>query len=144
MLQTPQHTDTVLFISRILLSALFIVQGIEKLLAYQGNVSFMTASGFMFPAAVSAIAIVVELGGGLALLLGYRSSIAVVCIALLTLLFSLVIHTELSNRIHSDQFLKNLAVIGGLLLLFNYGAGRWSLDYYSKRISNRVSFEGEK
>ncbi len=102
-------------VGRVLLSLVFIFHGASKLLDFSGSVLFMGSHGFPMPEIVAAIAMVVELGGGLALMIGYKTRIAAYCLSAVTLILTFVVYWDFWNYANLTQILKNLGIIGGLL-----------------------------
>jgi putative oxidoreductase len=120
-------------IGRILLAALFVPAGFGKITGFAGAVGYSTAMGLPLPTVGVAIALVIELFGGLALLIGYRTQIAAIALAVFTLVASFFFHAFWA--VPADQafmqsllFWKNIAVVGGLLAFAAFGAGAFSLD----------------
>ncbi|MCB5188947.1 DoxX family protein [Methylobacillus caricis] len=121
-------SSTILLLGRALLALIFIVSGFSKLADPTGTIAYISSIGAPLPELGYAIALIVEIGLGLALLFGYRTKIAAVLIAIFTLATALMFHTDFSNQIQLIMFLKNLAIIGGLLQVAIHGAGGYSLD----------------
>jgi putative oxidoreductase len=126
------------FIGRLMLAALFLPAGIAKLTGFAGTVGYISSVGLPLATLGAIVALVVEIGAGLALVAGYRTRAAAAVLAVFTLFASVFFHAYWAAP--ADQvmiaellFFKNIAVIGGLLLLVAYGAGAWSLDARSKR-----------
>lgn len=131
MPSTAQNALTLL--GRILLVALFLPAGIAKLTGFSGTVGYIASVGLPAASLGAVLAIVVEIGGGLALLAGFQTRIAALVLAIFTLGASVFFHAYWAAP--ADQamvaqllFFKNIAVIGGLLVLAGQGAGTWSLD----------------
>jgi len=124
------------WISRLLLSAIFILSGFHKLTAFADTSGFLTSLGWPAPSLWVALAILFELLGGLALLLGFRVRWASVALILFTVLATVFVHGALLGHaadamVKQDQMahiLKNIAIIGGLLKYYLDGAGRYALD----------------
>ncbi len=119
--------------ARLLFALLFLPAGISKLGGFEGTVGYIASAGLPLATLGAVAAIVVEIGGGLALLAGFGTRIAAAVLALFTLAASVFFHAYWS--VPADQayvqqlmFFKNLAVAGGLLALVAHGAGAWSLD----------------
>lgn len=74
------------------------------------------------------LVIITELGGGLMLLLGYRTRLAAFLLAGFSVMAAAIFHSDLGNIDQNIMLLKNLAISGGLVILFVHGAGRFSLD----------------
>lgn len=131
MSQTVQATLNLA--ARLLIVALFLPAGVGKLTGFDGTVGYIASVGLPLPALGAALAVVVEIGASLALLAGFGTRIAAGVLAVFTLAASVFFHAYWS--VPADQaymaellFFKNVAVVGGLLMLVAHGAGRWSLD----------------
>lgn len=118
---------------RLLLALLFLPAGIAKITGFAGTVGYIASVGLPLPALGAVIAIVVEIVGGVALIAGFGTRIAALILALFTLAASFFFHAYWS--VPADQqfvtqllFMKNIAVVGGLLTLSAWGAGAWSVD----------------
>ena len=120
-------------LGRVGLSLLFIISGFGKITGFAGTTAWMASMGLPFPAVLLALATVVELGGGIALALGFQVRYSAALLALFTLAITPVFHAfwaaaPEAAEIQQLMFLKNLAIAGGFLLLVAHGAGRLSLD----------------
>lgn len=120
-------------IGRLLLVALFLPAGVSKIAGFEGTVGYFTSLGLPAPTLAVVATIAIEVLGSLALLFGYQTRIAAVVLAGFTLIASIVGHAFWAAP--ADQafvaqlmFFKNVAVIGGLLVLASVGAGKFSLD----------------
>lgn len=120
-------------LGRILLASLFLPAGIGKLTDFAGTVGYITSAGMPVPVAAAAMALTVEILGGLALIAGFGTRVAALVLAVFTLVASFYFHNYWS--VPAEQqfvtqllFFKNIAVVGGLLTLTAWGAGAWSLD----------------
>jgi putative oxidoreductase len=130
--------DEVILIARILLMLLFLVFGWGKLTNYAGAVDSMTRAGAPLPAVAALVAIVAEVFGSLAIVLGVWTRPLALLLALFTLGTALIGHhfwtMEGPGRIaNAINFYKNISIIGGFLLLYVTGAGRYSVDAWLKR-----------
>jgi putative oxidoreductase len=107
-------------VGRILLAALFLTAGILKVTSFAGTVQYFSALGFPLPEAATALAILVEVGGGLTLLLGTRfARQAALLLAVFTVAASLSAHQFWQHGEEFIPFLKNMALVGALLLFWN-------------------------
>lgn len=120
-------------ISRLLLAALFLPAGIGKITGFEGTVGYIASVGLPMAIAGAVAAIVVEVLGGLALLVGFGTRWAALVLALFTLTASFFFHNYWA--VPAEQqfmqqllFMKNVGVTGGLLALAAFGAGAFSLD----------------
>ena len=113
-------------IGRMLMSAIFLMAGISKLGSYATTQSYMDSVGM--PGALLPLVILLELGGGLAVLLGWQTRISAFLLAGFCLLSALIFHANFGDQMQSILFMKNMAMAGGFLLLLAGGAGAWSVD----------------
>lgn len=117
--------DWVALLGRGLLAVIFIIAGWNKIAGYDGTVSYMQAFGL--PALLLPLVIALELGGGLALLAGVLARWAALALALFSIAAAVIFHSNFGDQMQMTMFLKNIAIAGGLLLVFAYGPGRLSL-----------------
>jgi len=120
-------------VGRILLAVLFLPAGIGKLTGFAGTVGYIASVGLPLPQVAAAIALIVEIVGGIALIVGFNTRIAALALAVFTLVASVFFHNYWTlpadqQMMQQLMFFKNIAVIGGLLTLAAWGAGNWSLD----------------
>ncbi|MNO75625.1 Inner membrane protein YqjF [compost metagenome] len=115
-------------IGRVLLSAIFILSGFSKLAAPAMMVGYIGSVGLPFPQLALAVAIIVEVGGGLALIAGYRTRTVAAALAVFSVFTALAFHNALGDQNQFIHFFKNIAMAGGLLQIVAFGAGRFSLD----------------
>lgn len=130
---TTSLQDTLALVGRILIAYLFIPAGFGKLMGFAGTVGYISSVGLPLPQVGAVIAIVVELGLGIALLLGYKTRIVAIVMALFTIAAALFFHKYWSapdamKMMQTINFNKNIAIAGGLLAIAGFGAGRLSLD----------------
>ncbi|UBF24230.1 DoxX family protein [Kovacikia minuta CCNUW1] len=118
----------ILLLARILLSAIFLKSGFDKITGYAATQQFMAAAGLPFAALLLPLTILIELLGGLSILLGYKARWGALVLFLFLIPTTLVFHTDFSQRIQVIQFMKNLAIMGGLLMLYGTEPGTVSLD----------------
>jgi putative oxidoreductase len=127
------NRDEVILVARILLVVLFVVFGWSKLTNYSGTVGYMTQTGVPVPSVATLVAIVVELFVALAVAFGAWTRPLALLVALYTLGTALIAHhfwtMEGADRYaNAINFYKNISIIGGLLLLYVTGAGKYSVD----------------
>lgn len=120
-------------IGRILLAIVFVPAGFGKIAGFAGAVGYATAMGLPLPQVGVAIALVIELFGGLALLIGFRTQIAAIALAVFTLVASFYFHAFWSvpaeqQMVQQLMFFKNIAITGGLLAFAAFGPGAYSVD----------------
>ena len=111
---------------RVLLSAIFVMAGISKLGAYTATQSYMESMGV--PGVLLPLVILLELGGGFAVLLGWQTRISAFLLAGFCVISALIFHAKFGDQMQTILFMKNLAMAGGFLFLVAGGAGAWSLD----------------
>ena len=129
---TPLQSTTVL-VGRILLGLIFVLSGFAKISGFDGTAGYIASKGLPLPQLVAALTIVVELGGGLALMAGLYTRQAVVALAVFSLLTAVVFHNfwaapQGEQMMQQINFMKNLAIAGGMLVLAAFGPGRLSVD----------------
>jgi putative oxidoreductase len=115
-------------LGRIAIAAIFVVSGLSKLTAPAGTIGYIQSTGLPLPQAGFAIAILVELVGGGALVLGYRTRAAASILAAFSIVTALAFHFHLEDQNQFIHFFKNVAITGGLLNVVAFGGGIWSLD----------------
>lgn len=130
---TSSYQNALTLVGRLLLVALFLPAGINKLTGFSGTVGYISSVGLPLPALGAVLALLVEIVGSMALLVGFGTRIAALALAAFTLVATFFFHNFWG--VPADQafvqqlmFFKNLAVVGGLLVLAAQGAGGWSLD----------------
>lgn len=120
-------------VGRVLLALLFVPAGISKISGFAGTVGYIGSVGLPAPTLAAIIAIVLEVGGGLAILFGFGTRLAALALAVFTLVASFFFHAYWGAPadqafVQQLMFFKNIAVVGGLLMLAANGAGSWSID----------------
>ncbi|MBY4945693.1 DoxX family protein [Cupriavidus respiraculi] len=123
---TAQAATAVL--GRVMLSAIFLLSGASKLAAPAAMVGYIQSVGLPLPQLALGIAIAVEIAGGLALILGYRTRAVAAVLAAFSVATALGFHANLADQNQFIHFFKNIAMAGGLLQVVVFGAGRFSLD----------------
>jgi len=113
-------------VARALLSVIFILAGLQKITGYEATVAYMQAFGV--PGPLLPLAIVAELGGGLAILVGFFARMAALALAGFCIVAGAIFHSNFADDVQMVLFLKNLALAGGLLLLFANGPGAWAVN----------------
>jgi putative oxidoreductase len=115
-------------LGRMLLGAPFLMSGLSKLGAYAATVGYITAVGLPVPVLAYVVAVIIEVGGGLLLLSGYRVRFASLAMAVFSLVAAVFFHRNFADQNQMIHFLKNVMIAGGLLQIAYFGAGTWSLD----------------
>ena len=122
-------------LGRIFLSALFLINGISKILYYEGTLEYM--ENFNVPNYLLIPAIIIEILFPILLIIGYKTRLSAIVLSLFTILLAVIFHTDFSNQVQLTQFLKNFAIAGGLIIIFINSPGKFSLDYKLK--SNKTN-----
>ncbi|MET3372725.1 putative oxidoreductase [Variovorax boronicumulans] len=125
--------DTLALIGRVLLAALFVPAGFGKLMGFAGTVGYISSVGAPLPQVAAVIAIVVELGLGLLLLVGFKTRVSAIVLAIFTVAAAVMFHNYWGMPadkafVNQLMFFKNIAIAGGLLAFAAFGAGRFSID----------------
>ena len=125
--------DEVLLLARLLIVVLFMIFGWNKLMNFAGTTAYFAHDGLPVPEVATAIAIIMELFVGIAILLGFMTRPLAVLLAVYTLATALVGHqfwtlTGPEYTANEINFFKNVSIIGGLLVLYVAGPGRYSID----------------
>ena len=120
---------------RLLLVAMFLVSGFGKLAQYAGTQAYMESAGV--PGSLLPLVIALEIGGALAVAIGWQTRAAALALAGFTLAAAVLFHANFADQIQSILFMKNLAIAGGFLFLFAHGAGKLSLDARTAAVAPR-------
>jgi putative oxidoreductase len=122
------NTTAIPAIGRILLAAIFVLSGFGKLMAPAATIGYIQSSGLPFATLGLAVAIAVELGGGLLLAIGYKTRIVAAVLAAFSIVTGLAFHNAIGDQNQMIHLLKNFAMAGGLLQVVAFGAGAYSID----------------
>lgn len=125
--------DLTAVVGRVLLASLFIISGYGKIGGFDGTVHTLAGKGLPLPMVAAAITVAIELLGGLLLAFGWKARWAAVVLAVFTLAASFLIHdfwnmADAARRANQINFMKNISIIGGLLMVAAFGPGRYSVD----------------
>ena len=125
--------NTAALVGRILLALIFIISGFGKITGYAGTAGYMASKGLPMVAVLLPLTILVELGGGLLIALGWKARWAAAVIFLFIIPVTLVFHNPVGLDAAQAQqqminLLKNLSIMGGMLGLFAFGPGGFSID----------------
>jgi putative oxidoreductase len=121
------------FIGRVLIGLPFAMSGLSKLAAYSPTTAKIGAVGLPFPPLAFAVAVAVELGGGLLLILGYRVRPIALTLAVFSLATAVSFHNNFADQNQMIHFLKNVMMAGGLLQITAFGAGAISIEEWRRR-----------
>ena len=118
------------FLGRLLLSALFLIEGFGKISMQEDVIIYMENYGV--PGILFMPATTLEILFPLFLILGYKTKWAATVMALFTFAVAIIFHTDFSESMQMMLFLKDLAIAGGFMIIIAYGPGKISLDHYFK------------
>ena len=119
-------TNILDLLARILISALFLLNGIFKFSNYDGTVEWM--EGFGVPGILLIPTIILEIVGPILIILGYKAKIAAGLLSLFCIATAVIFHNDFSDQMQLGSFLKNIALAGGFLFIFINGTKELSLD----------------
>ena len=128
MSNIEKYSDQAALVGRIVYSLMFLLFGYGKITAYAGTASYMSSLGLPLPSLVTLAAIIIEIGGGVLMLIGFQTRIVSLALALYVLLSALIAHSQWGDLNNFQHFMKNVAIVGGSLAFFAFGAGAYSLD----------------
>jgi putative oxidoreductase len=125
--------DWAALLGRILIAVMFVISGYGKLTGFDGTVGYIASKGLPLPQVLAGVAILIELGGGLALILGWKTRWAALGFIVFLLVITPIFHNYwavppeqmMGQKIN---FMKNVTILGGMLLLLGFGPGRFSVD----------------
>ena len=126
--------DALLAVGRVVIAIMFVLSGIEKVMDLNGTAAAIAGENLPMPYVLAVLTAILELGGGLLIIVGWQTRIVALALALFTAVAAYFFHDfwhypegpqYTNNMIH---FMKNMSVIGGFLMLCAVGAGRYSLD----------------
>ena len=115
-------------VGRLMIGLPFAMSGFGKLAAYGATTAYIAAAGLPVPPLAYAIAVLVELGGGLLLIAGYQARSVALALAVFSLAAAVAFHNNFADQNQMIHFLKNVMMAGGLLQIVAFGAGAISLD----------------
>jgi putative oxidoreductase len=129
---TPAH-DAMALIGRVLIALLFVPSGWSKLVGFAGTVGYIASKGVPLPEVCAAVAVAVELGLALLLLVGWQARWAALGLAVFTFVISFIFHNFWASppdqlMMQKLNFFKNMAISGGLFAFAAFGAGAFRLD----------------
>ncbi|MBN9250234.1 MAG: hypothetical protein BGO03_08840 [Mesorhizobium sp. 61-13] len=122
------NSSVAILVGRVLLSILFILSGFAKLTAISGTAGWFGSIGLPLPTVTAVVVGLVELLGGLAILVGFKTRIAAILLAVFTLAATAIAHLDFADQMQVLMLQKNLGLVGGFLLLAAVGAGSISID----------------
>jgi putative oxidoreductase len=120
--------DIALLIGRILIGLLFVMAAYAKFKGLTGTTGYLTKLGVPAPSIMAPIVAAFELLAGVLVIVGFKTRLAALAIAIFVVIAALLAHTNFADQNQLNHFLKNLAIAGGCLALFVSGAGAYSVD----------------
>ena len=124
-------TNIVDLIGRILISVLFLLNGVFKINNYDGTIGWMESFGM--PGILLIPAIILEIAGPILIIIGYKTKLAAGLLSLFCIATAVIFHNDFADQIQFTSFLKNIALAGGFLILFVNGAKGFSVDKKFKK-----------
>jgi putative oxidoreductase len=130
--------ETVMLLARVLLGLIFVMSGYGKLMNLGGFTANLTHQGVPFPEVLAVVGAAVEFGGGALIVLGFKARLAALMLVVFVAMATLIAHRfwELdgaARTAQNTQFMKNVAIEGGLMMVVAVGAGCFSLDGLLRR-----------
>jgi putative oxidoreductase len=138
-INTMDATRYLPFLGRLLLGLPFAMSGFGKLAAYGKTTAMIAAAGLPVPPLAYAVAVIVELGGGLLLVAGYQVRAAALVLAVFSIAAASSFHNNFADQNQMIHFLKDVMMAGGLLQITAFGAGAFSLDNRFSRAPGAVA-----
>jgi len=125
--------DWATLLGRMLLALLFVISGFGKIPGFQGTVGHIASKGLPLPQVLAALAVLCELGGGIAIALGWKTRWVAAAMILFMIVITPIFHNFWAappDQVINQQtnFMKNVSILGGFLILFAFGPGRYSID----------------
>jgi len=114
------------FVGRILLAAIFLWSGADKVMNYAGTLAYMKRAGLPYPEVLLFASAIVEIGCGAALVIGWKTRAAAAILVLWLIAATAMFHNPAAGVDAMIHFMKNLAIMGGMMMLFAFGPGAWS------------------
>jgi putative oxidoreductase len=113
-------------LGRLLLVAMFLMSGLGKIGNYAATAGYMASAGV--PGALLPLVILLEVGGAVAIIFGWKVRLVSVLMAGFTAITAFIFHSNFGDQIQMIMFMKNLSIAGAFLMLAANGAGRYSID----------------
>ena len=118
-------------VGRLLIANIFLIDGINKISYYEGVAEWMFLKGV--PEYLLPLVILLEIGGALAIILGWRVKLFSLLFFVFWILTAIILHSDFTNNMDKVIFMKNMSMAGGFLFLFLHGGGDFSLDKRRKK-----------
>ena len=124
-------------IARVFLGHIFLLAGVSKMGAYAATQGYMNAMGV--PGVLLPLVILLEIGGGLAIIAGWKTKWTAIALATFSVVAAAIFHNNFGDQMQMIMFMKNVAIAGGFLLLAVHGAGAYSLDNRRAPVTTALS-----
>jgi putative oxidoreductase len=121
-------SSVVALVGRALMCAIFVEAGLGKLLNPAGAISLMASHNLPIPTATFILVVIIEIGGGLAILLGFQTRIVAALLAIYCVATGLIAHYHPEDQNQMIHFMKNICMAGGFLQLVAFGPGRYRVS----------------
>jgi putative oxidoreductase len=127
------RNDWIALLGRILLAGMFVVSGFQKISGFEGTAGYIAGRGLPLPQALAVLAILIELGGGILIIIGWKARWAALAFIVFLIVITPIFHGYWASPPEQmvDQqinFMKNVSILGGMVLLLAFGPGRCSVD----------------
>jgi len=127
------QSDALALVGRILLGLIFVLSGFQKLMGFSGVAEGIAGKGLPMPEVLAVLTVIIELGAGLLLVIGWKARWAAFLLFLFVIPVSLVYHNFWTMEgaqaaMNKIQFMKNVSIMGGMLMVAAFGPGRYSVD----------------
>jgi putative oxidoreductase len=125
--------DAAALLGRLLMSVMFITSGFGKLVGFTATAHMIESKGVPLPVIAAAFAVLIELGGGLAILFGWKTRWTALAFVVFLIVITPIFHgfwtmEGAARQANQINFMKNLTILGGFLVLAAFGPGRYSID----------------
>jgi putative oxidoreductase len=128
-----------LLIARVFMAAVFVIFGVYKIVFNAKMKGYMKAHGV--PGVLIYLVILVQIGGGILVVLGYQTRFAALMLAGFCIVAPLLFHTDFKNGVELAHFTKDFAIAGGFLFMLAYGPGPLSLDEHLSQTKSGGRFQ---
>lgn len=128
MNRLEKYRDLELLVGRLFFSSMFLIFAYGKTTDYPGTVAYMSSLHLPEPALFTLLAIVIEAGGGLLMLIGVQARMVALGLAVYVLVTGFIGHSQLTDPDQFMHFMKNMAIVGGSLAFVASGSGAYSLE----------------
>jgi putative oxidoreductase len=135
--QTPLQMSLIAASGRVLIALIFLLSGFGKIASPAMTMQYIGAANLPFPLLAYIVAIVIEIGGGILLVVGFQTRAVAAALAIFTVVAALAFHSAFSDQNQMIHFLKNISMAGGLLQVVAFGAGAFSID--NRRTGSRLA-----